>query len=95
MRQFNIHEAKTHFSRLVDDVGNGETIVVAKAGKPVAKLVPFDEAPAEPALDRSGTDDKPRLDMRRFGFMKGKIFVPDDFDTAFQDEIIKMFEGEE
>jgi prevent-host-death family protein len=82
MRQVNIHEAKTHLSRLADEAGAGETIVLAKAGKPVAMIVPFEPQSAE---------KKPR----ELGFLKGKLVVPDNFDTMFQDEIIAMFEGRE
>lgn len=104
MRQFNVHEAKTHFSRLIDDASEGETILMAKAGKPVAALVPLSsvETPPKPAAEspeaRTNKDDildSPHIDRRRFGFMKGKISIPDDFDTMFQDEIIAMFEGRE
>ena len=80
MRQVNIHEAKTHLSRLADEAGAGETIILAKAGKPVAKLVPLND-----------TDQKKK--PRELGFLDGKFKVPDDFDTMFQDEIIAMFEG--
>lgn len=83
MRQVNIHEAKTHLSRLADEAGAGETIILAKAGKPVAKLVPLDE----PQLKKK--------EPRKLGFLDGKFNVPDDFDTMFQDEIIAMFEGRE
>jgi len=83
MRQVNIHEAKTHLSRLVEEAGAGETIILAKAGKPIAKIVPLEDKPAE--------KKKPR----ELGFLKGKLNVPDDFDTMFQDEIIAMFEGRE
>ena len=79
MKSVNIHEAKTHLSRLVEAAARGEPFVIAKAGKPMVKVVPFD-TPDERA-------------KRRFGFMKGKIKVPDDFDTFMQDEIIDMFEG--
>lgn len=82
MRQVNIHEAKTHFSRLVEDAEKGETIIVAKAGKPVAKLVPL--------------DDKPEVKKpRELGFLDGVYKIPEDLDTMFQDEIIAMFEGRE
>jgi prevent-host-death family protein len=82
MRQVNMHEAKTHLSRLADEAAAGETIILAKAGKPVAKLVPL--------------EDKPEKKKRReLGFLDGKYKVPDDFDTMFQDEIIAMFEGRE
>jgi prevent-host-death family protein len=82
MRKVNIHEAKTHLSRLADEAGAGETIILAKAGKPVAKLVPLG----------AGAAEKPR---RRLGSMAGMYNVPDDFDTMFQEEIIAMFEGRE
>lgn len=75
----NIHEAKTHFSRLVDRAENGETVIIARAGKPVAKIVPLDK----PVVDAS----------RRIGFMEGQFKVPDDFDTMMQDEIEEMFYG--
>jgi prevent-host-death family protein len=83
MRQVNIHEAKTHLSRLADEAGAGETIILAKAGKPVARLVPLEEP------------ERKKKEPRKLGFLKGKLNVPDDFDTMFQDEIIKMFEGED
>jgi prevent-host-death family protein len=82
MRQINIHEAKTHLSRLAEEAGAGETIILAKAGKPVAKLVPLNDAEQK---------KKPR----ELGFLDGKYKVPDNFDTMFQDEIIAMFEGRE
>lgn len=81
MRTVNIHEAKTNFSRLVNAASDGEVIVIAKAGRPVAKLTRLD-APTTPA--------------KRLGFLKGAMFsVPDDFDTMMQDEIIALFEGSE
>lgn len=66
MPSVNIHEAKTHLSRLVDRAAAGEEIVIAKNGKPVAKLVPLSE------------DLKPRP----LGRMKGKIWMADDFDET-------------
>jgi prevent-host-death family protein len=80
MRTFNIHEAKTHLSRLVDEAENGEPFIIAKAGKPKVKVVPIDTAAAKP--------------KRRIGFLKGKITVPDDIKTMFEDEINEMFYGE-
>jgi len=80
MRTFNIHEAKTHLSRLIDEAAQGEPFVIAKAGKPKVKVVRIDEPPKKP--------------KRRIGFLKGKYKVPDDFDTMFADEIEKMFNGE-
>jgi prevent-host-death family protein len=80
MRTVNMHEAKTHLSRLVDRAAKGEPFIIAKAGKPLVKVVPLDAAPAG--------------EIKRLGFMPG-INVPDDFDTMFQDEIEKMFYGED
>ena len=82
METVNIHQAKTHLSRLIERAANGETITIAKAGKPMAKIVPLEET--QPIVDTS----------RRFGFMKGQIQVPDDFDTMGQAEIESMFYGE-
>lgn len=75
-----MHEAKTHLSRLVERAANGEPFIIAKAGKPLVKVVPLDAPPARK--------------VKRLGFMPG-IKVPDDFDTMFQDEIEKMFFGED
>ncbi len=80
MRTVNIHEAKTHLSRLVERAAKGEAFIIAKAGKPLVKVVPLD-APA------AG-------EVKRLGFMPD-IQVPDDFDTMFQDEIERMFYGED
>jgi len=71
----NIHEAKTHFSRLIERAANGETLIIARAGKPVARIVPL-EPPAATILEP-------------YGFMEGK--VPDDFDRMMEDEIAEMF----
>ncbi|CDZ26397.1 type II toxin-antitoxin system Phd/YefM family antitoxin [Neorhizobium galegae] len=83
MKTVNIHEAKTHLSRLVEEAANGEAFVIAKAGKPMVKVVPLEEAPAEEPKKK-----------RRIGFLKGQISVPDDFDTMFAKEIEDMFYGE-
>jgi prevent-host-death family protein len=80
MRQFNIHEAKTHLSRLVQQAAAGESFIIAKAGKPLVKVVPFD-AP-EPAA------------KRRTGFLAGRIAVPDDFDRMNGADIERLFNGE-
>ena len=61
--EVNIHEAKTHLSKLLERVAMGEEVVIAKAGAPVAKLVPFDPQPK----------------TRVFGSAKGEFTVPDDF----------------
>ncbi|KUL93203.1 prevent-host-death protein [Bosea sp. WAO] len=79
MKTVNIHEAKTNLSRLVERAAQGESIVIARAGKPLVKLVPLDEG------------ERPA--PRRLGFMAGEISVPDDFDSMGADGIVEMFEG--
>lgn len=79
MKTVNIHEAKTHLSRLIDAAAKGEPFIIAKAGKPVVKVVPIDAPPAP----------------KRLGFMRGAFTVPDDFDTMDQEEIEKLFYGDE
>jgi prevent-host-death family protein len=81
MRTINIHQAKTHLSRLVEEVAHGESFVIAKAGKPMALVTQLSVPEAKP--------------KRRLGMLEGQMTVPDDFDTMFQDEIEKMFYGEE
>jgi prevent-host-death family protein len=77
MDKVNIHEAKTNLSRLVDEVSGGAEIIIAKAGKPMAKLVP---------IDRKGRVRKP-------GFLKGKIRIAADFDGPLPAELLDAFEG--
>jgi prevent-host-death family protein len=81
MRTVNVHEAKTHLSRLIDQAAAGEPFVIAKAGKPMVKVVALD-APA----------DKP---VRRIGFLAGQFEVPDDFDTMDSAVIKALFEGDD
>ena len=79
MRTVNMHQAKTHLSRLVERAAKGESFVIAKAGKPLVKVTPLDApAPAE---------------ARRLGFMAGQIAVPDDFDLMGGKEIARLFGG--
>lgn len=77
MPTVNIHEAKTHLSRLVERAARGETFVIAKAGRPMVKLVPI------------GLDEPAR--PKRLGFLEGMFKVPDDFDTMSEDEIAGLF----
>lgn len=77
MQNFNIHEAKTNFSRLVDAAAAGEEIVISKAGEPKARLVPLGHAKVK----------------RRFGGLKGKVRIADDFDAPLPDDVIAAFEG--
>jgi len=73
----NIHDAKTHLSRLVERVTEGGEVVIARAGKPVARLVPV----------ASGKR------TRKLGALKGKLKVPDDFDAPLPAKVIAAFEG--
>ncbi len=79
MPTVNIHAAKTHLSRLVDEAASGQEIVIARAGKPIAKLVPLD-APAA----------KPRCAL---GLMAGRMRVSADFDAPLPDDVLDAFEG--
>jgi prevent-host-death family protein len=77
MNQINIHQAKTQLSRLVERVAGGEEIIIAKAGKPVARLVPY----------------APRGTARRPGAMRGKIRIKKNFDEPLPKEILESFKG--
>ena len=77
MSTVNIHEAKTHFSKLVDAAMRGEETVIAKSGKPAARLVPI----------------KPVKSARKPGFLKGKIKIAADFDAPLPDDLLDAFEG--
>lgn len=72
----NMHLAKTHFSKLIAAVMRGEEVIIAKSGKPTAKIIPFSE-------------DTPK---RQFGVLKGKINIADDFDASLPNKILKSFE---
>lgn len=71
----NIHEAKTHLSRLLERVGEGEEIVIAKAGRPVARLVPVVNRPAR----------------REPGEAAGKVVIGEDFDAPLPEEVLEAF----
>jgi prevent-host-death family protein len=79
MQTVNIHEAKTHLSRLVDEAAKGKAFIIAKAGKPMVKVLPLSEH------ETRGVD--------KLGFMSGEILVPDDFDSISSSDIIDLFEG--
>lgn len=81
MHTVNIHEAKTHLSRLVEQAAAGESFIIAKAGKPMVKVVALDTPAAQ--------------SRRRLGFMTGQITVPNDFDRLGETEIAALFGGEE
>jgi prevent-host-death family protein len=76
--QVNIYEAKTRLSELVDQVHAGATVIIAKSGTPMAKLVPLD------------TPSKPRI---VYGLMKGEFEIPPDFDAPMSDEELALWEG--
>ena len=80
MQTINIHEAKTHLSRFVDQAAAGEEILIARAGKPVARLVSL-----------ASTECKPRT----LGLGKGRFTVPENFSGLYADEIQQMFEAGE
>lgn len=77
MDTINIHDAKTHLSRIVEDVAAGSEVVIAKAGKPMARLVPLGAARRK----------------IRFGLLKGKIRIASDFDAPLPETILSTFEG--
>ncbi|HWE06375.1 MAG TPA: type II toxin-antitoxin system Phd/YefM family antitoxin [Rhizomicrobium sp.] len=79
MQTVNVHAAKTHFSRLVDQAAAGEEIIIAKAGKPVAKLVP---------LRSSGKHAK-----RQLGLLAGRARIPAALDAPLPDGVLDTFEG--
>lgn len=77
MQTINIHEVNNHLSRLLEQVAGGEEIIIAKAGKAIARLVPLDPPPKK----------------RRLGLYKGKLNVPDDFDTLLTDSELALCES--
>ena len=77
MKLTNIHEAKTQFSKLLDDVAAGEEVVIARRGKPVARLVKY----TQPEGERCG------------GAWKGLVRIRDDFDAPLPDDVAEAFRG--
>jgi antitoxin (DNA-binding transcriptional repressor) of toxin-antitoxin stability system len=77
MQQYNIHAAKTHLSALVEKAAGGEAFIIAKAGKPMVKVIS--------CLPENS-------DKRRIGFLKGQIEIPADFNEMGQREITEIFE---
>jgi len=80
IRIVTIDEAKTQLSKLVDQASKGEPFIIAKAGKPLMKVIPVD-APVPKKV-------------QRLGFLSGQIAIPDDFDAMGNAEIARIFEGE-
>jgi prevent-host-death family protein len=81
MRQVNMHEAKTHLSRLVEEAAAGEPFVICKAGRPMVRVTRLDEG------------DRAVAPRRRLGLLAGQCQVPDDFDQMAASEIADLFEG--
>jgi prevent-host-death family protein len=77
MKSVNIHEAKTNLSKLVAEAARGEPFVIAKAGRPLVKVV---------ALDAPSSGE-----VRRLGFLAGELKVPDDFDRMGEEQIGRLF----
>jgi prevent-host-death family protein len=77
--EVNIHEAKTHFSRLLQRVAAGEEVTIARAGVPVARLVAVEQ----------------KESVRPLGFARGQVWVADDFDAPLPDDLLKAFYGGE
>ena len=77
VRPVNIHEAKTHFSRLVERAANREEIIIARAGRPLARLMPL-ASPTRP---------------RRPGLLKGRIRIAKNFDAPLPRTIARAFES--
>ncbi len=77
MAVVNTHEAKTNLSRLLDEVQEGEEVVIARGNRPMARLVPYST----------------KRPTRRPGYLKGKITVADDFDAPLPDDVIDDFEA--
>ena len=79
MESVNMHEAKTRLSQLVARAAKGEAFIIAKAGKPVARVMAY--------------DSPEQSQQKRIGFMAGEFTVPEDFDRMGQDEIVELFGG--
>ena len=77
METVNIYDAKTHLSKLVDKAASGEDVVVSRNGKPLVRITRL-----EPTRRRI-----------RFGLLKGKLSIPEDFDAPLPDEVLAGFEG--
>lgn len=79
MEIVNMHDAKTRLSQLVDKASKGEPFIIAKAGKPVARV--------------TGVGAPEASRVRRLGFLKGQMQMPEDFDRLDEDDIADLFEG--
>jgi prevent-host-death family protein len=77
MEKVNIHDAKTRLSSLIERVEAGEEIVIARAGRPVARLTPL----------------VPRRGRRKLGALDGRFRIPEDFNAPLPDDVLKAFSG--
>jgi prevent-host-death family protein len=75
--EVNVHEAKTHLSRLLERAMEGEEVIIMRAGRPLVRLTPVEKAPVQ----------------RKLGTAKGDFVVPEDFDAPLPEEILAEFEG--
>ncbi len=76
-RTLNLTEARAALSRLVDEAATGEEWIIAKDGRPMARLVPLEKAPPE----------------RRIGLWQGRVQIGEDFDSPLPDELLELFGG--
>jgi len=81
VRQVNMHEAKTHLSRLVEEAAAGQSFVICKAGRPMVRVTPLDAPTGSVPL------------LQRLGLLRGACSVPDDFDQIDTAEMADLFEG--
>lgn len=79
MKQLNVYQAKSHFSQLLEQVAQGESVTIAKAGRPVARLIPLTSGSGGNGFE--------------FGCMAGEITITDDFDAPLPDDMLALFEG--
>jgi len=79
MQTLNMHEARANLSRLVEEAARGNPFIIAKAGKPMVKVLPISEEVNE--------------GINRLGFMAGEITIPEDFDSLGSSEIMRLLEG--
>jgi prevent-host-death family protein len=76
-RSYNIHETKTNLSRILNDVSHGECFIIARSGKPIARIVPIEQA----------------KQTRRAGILAGKAVIPKDIKKSYETEVNAMFYG--
>ena len=78
MKKVNIYEAKTRLSQLVEEAASGEDVVIARAGRPVARLTRLQKTPRK----------------RRLGLLDGRFKIPDDFKRPLPEEVLRIFESD-